>query len=144
MKIQEQDRYHGPALMQIVEHASFKALNRASKAYGHYLVNTDREIFVKYLKVRKSPWVFTVQPSELGPMNAALAANHSLFLCLVCGTETICALTAPELQSIIDMSSSRPQSIRVEVPLGGSCHVGSPTRKLPRAVPHNSFPNKIF
>ena len=28
MKIQEQDIYHGPALMQIVEHPSFKALNR--------------------------------------------------------------------------------------------------------------------
>lgn len=48
MKIQDQDLYHGAALTQIVEHASFKALNRGSEKYGHYLVNKDQHVFIKY------------------------------------------------------------------------------------------------
>lgn len=62
MKIQEQDRFHGAALTQIVEHKSFKALNRASAKYGHYLVNADRHVFTKYSKATRSPWSFTFQP----------------------------------------------------------------------------------
>ena len=59
-KIQKQDLYHGAALTQIVEHPTFKALNRASKNYGHYLVNADREVFVKYSASSSSPWGFTL------------------------------------------------------------------------------------
>ncbi len=52
MKTKEMDLYHGPALTQIVHHDSFKAINKATTKYGHYLVNTDRHVFVKY---RKNP-----------------------------------------------------------------------------------------
>jgi hypothetical protein len=62
MKIQEQDIYHGPGLVQIVEHKSFKALNRASSKYGHYLINTDRHVFAKYSTKKKTPWL---QPDTL-------------------------------------------------------------------------------
>jgi hypothetical protein len=59
MKIQEQDFYHGPALMQIVEHPSFKALNKGSNRYGHYLVNADCHVFVRYSKAEGDAWSFT-------------------------------------------------------------------------------------
>ena len=36
MKIQQKDYFHGAALTQIVEHESFKALNKADSKYGHY------------------------------------------------------------------------------------------------------------
>jgi len=47
MKIQHKDLFHGAALTQLVEHNSFKALNKADDKYGHYLVNTDRRLLVK-------------------------------------------------------------------------------------------------
>lgn len=144
MKIQEQDVYHGPALMQIVEHPTFKALNRASRRYGHYLVNTDRKVFVKYRKNARSPWRFVFAADELAALSTALSGGDRVFVCLVCGHTTICALDAEGLRKVIDITASSPQSIRVEVPLRGSCHVSGSSGKLRRSVPHNSFPNKVF
>jgi len=144
MKIQEQDIYHGPPLMQIVEHPSFKALNRASKGYGHYLVNTDRQVFTKYRKTKRSPWQFVFAPDELSALSNALSGADSVFVCLVCGHATICALNADELRQLVDVAAASQQSIRVEVPSRGSCHVSGSKGKLKRTVPHNSFPNKIF
>src|SRR5688572_18162481 len=139
MKIQEQDVYHGPALMQIVEHQSFKALNRASTYYGHYLVNTDRQVFVKYRKTNRSPWQFIFAPDELAAISRAMSGDGSVFVCLVCGHITICALNSDEMLQLMDFTSTSQQSIRVEVPPGGSCHVSGSKGKLKRTVPHKSF-----
>lgn len=144
MKIQEQDRFHGAALTQIVEHDSFKALNRASAKYGHYLVNADRHVFAKYSKATRSPWSFTFQPHDLQSIQAEISAGHPVFLCLVCGTTTVCALTETEFSSLIDINASGTQWVRVEVPSSGSCHVSGSLGKLKRTVPHNSFPEKVF
>lgn len=144
MKLQEQDRYHGPALVQIVEHQSFKALNRASTKYGHYLVNTDRHVFVKYRTKRKSPWQFTIQPDEIKALRAAVGSGNYVYLCLVCGQTTVCALRKGEIGTLLDLTKARPQWIRVEVPPGGSCHISGSKSSLRRTVPHNAFPEKVF
>lgn len=144
MKIQDQDLYHGAALTQIVEHKSFKALNRASEKYGHYLVNTDKHVFVKYRTVNRSPWTFTVQPDELAVIKAEIDQNYEVFLCLVCGGKTVCALNSEEINNVINSSSNSSQWIRVEVPKGGSCHVNGSVGNLKLSVPHNSFPEKVF
>jgi hypothetical protein len=144
MKIQEQDRFHGPALMQIVEHKSFKALNRASNRYGHYLINTDRQVFVKYRTNKTQSWTFVFQPDELQALRSALKSGDKVYVCLVCGTVTICCLSEEELKTVIDPTSTMQQSVRVDVPKGGSCHVSGSRGALPRVVPHNSFPEKVF
>ena len=144
MKIQEQDRFHGPALMQIVEHKSFKALNRASKGYGHYQINTDRQAFVKYRTSKKPPWTFTFAPDELQAIRSSLKSGDKVYVCLVCGSVTICCLSEEELKGVIDASSAAAQWIRVEVPKGGSCHVSGSRGDLPHVVAHNSFPDKVF
>lgn len=143
MKIQEQDIYHGPALMQIVEHNSFKALNRASGSYGHYLVNTDRHVFVKYRKTDK-PWQFSFAPEDLSDLSKAISDGNKVFVCLVCAHFTICALNVEEISQVLDLTSGSQQSIRIDVPSGGSCHVSGSKGKLKRTVPHNSFPGKVF
>jgi hypothetical protein len=144
MKIQKQDIYHGTALMQIVEHDSFKALNRASTSYGHYLVNADCEVFVKYRDADASPWTFTFQPKDLGAISKAASSGHNVLVCLVCGTTTICALTHAELAAVVDMQSGAQQWVSVEVPTGGSCHVKGSKGPLSKTIPHNSFPSKVF
>jgi hypothetical protein len=145
MKTQEQDLYHGIALMQIVEHESFKALNRATAKYGHYLVNTDREVFVKYRTNNESPWQFTLQNDELQALRkAATKSRNRVFLCLVCGTVTVCALNEDQIRRILDLNDQNPQWVRVAVPPRSSCRVSGSNGELSRTVPHNSFPNKVF
>lgn len=144
MKIQEQDVYHGPALMQIVEHSSFKALNRASQAYGHYLVNTDRQVFAKYRTAKKGPWQFVFSTDDLSAISKASSGSDKVFVCLVCGHFTICVLDFAEFKQLVDLRSSTQQSISVDVPPGGSCHLSGSQGKLKKTVPHNAFPNKVF
>ncbi|MCH8025547.1 MAG: hypothetical protein IH866_02020 [Chloroflexi bacterium] len=145
MKIQKQDIYHGPALMQIVEHPSFTALNKPDEKYGHYIVNTDRQLFVKYRDSDESPWRFTFQPEEIVAIKADIRrSNHETFICLVCGDFSICCLDSSELRSVIDLSSETTQWVSVEVPAGGSQHVAGSNGKLGYTIPHNSYPDKVL
>ena len=54
MKIQKMDMFHGAALTQIVEHPSFKALNKADEKYGHYQINHDRRISIMRIPVKSA------------------------------------------------------------------------------------------
>ncbi len=143
-KVQKQDLYHGAALTQIVEHPPFKALNRASKAYGHYRVNADREVFIKYNATSASPWQFTLQEAEVDALDKALRRSRKIFLCLVCGKTTVCALNGDEIEAVVEFEVPGQTWVRVQVPSGGSCHVTGAGGKLSRVIPHNAFPKKIF
>jgi hypothetical protein len=142
MKVQEQDIYHGIALTQLVEHASFKAINKTSKTYGLYDLNQDRRLFIKYRSNTEEPWSFTFQPAEMEVIGAP--SERDTFVALVCGTTTVCALTLNELETLIDLTNAGSQWVRVEAPPGASMRVLGPLGHLPNVVPHNSYPAKLF
>jgi hypothetical protein len=141
MKVQEQDVFHGPGLVQIVEHQSFKALNRGSEKYGHYLINADRHVFAKYSKKKTSPWSFTFGLDDLQAINDAGSLTYVM---LACGHVTLCALTLDELTEVIDLKAATAQTVTVEVPKRGSCHVKGSKGRMKLAVPHSAFPEKLF
>ncbi|MDK2124328.1 hypothetical protein [Parachitinimonas caeni] len=145
MKIQEKDLYHGAALTQIVEHDSFKALNKGSEKYGHYLINQNRNIFIKHTKNPESPWSFTFQPDDLEFLrNLHEQEGAYLFLCLVCGSSTVCALSGKEIKQILDLCSKNVAWVKVEVPPHGQCHVKGSNGEAGKAIPHRAFPDKLF
>ena len=144
MKIQEQDLYHGTALMQIVEHPSFKALNKGSKRYGHYLVNADCHIFVRYSKSDGDTWSFTFTPDQLEPMNNIIEAAADVYVCFICGEYSICLLNQEQIESVIDVEAVESQWVRVTAPEGKSFRVSGSSGKLKSTVAHNAFPKKMF
>lgn len=144
MKIQTQDLYHGAVLTQITEHPSFKALNKADTLYGHYLVNHDTRLFVKYLTKEISAWNFKFSVTEMQSIQSDMELTENVILCLVCGQETICALNIQDFSRLIDLTSSKNQYITVEVPPGGSMRVKGTAGTLERTLRHNSFPDKLF
>lgn len=144
MKIQKHDRYHGAALAQVVKHEAFKALNRASTKFGHYLVNTDIHLFIRYLTSSSSPWQFCFEPEDIQMLNETMGNSQKVFLCLVCGDKTICALEALQIQAVLDIKANSKQSVSVKVPNRGSCHVSGSNGSLDRTIPHDSFPSKLF
>jgi len=142
MKITDQEIYHGSGLVRIVEHDSFKALNRGKPLkYGHYLINDDRHVFAKHSSNKWSPWQFTFQPDDLKSIRAA---GEKTFVMLVCGRVTVCALTLEELNEVIDLKSAAAQSVTINVPAGGSCHVKGTKGAMSKTIPHSSFPGKLF
>ncbi|ASS73622.1 hypothetical protein CIG75_00600 [Tumebacillus algifaecis] len=145
MRIREQDFFHGAALTRIVEHQSFKALNKADERYGHYLINADTRIFVKYRSNEESPWQFNFTATELEGIREDLVAGARVFLCLVCGETTICALDSEEITTLLDINSTVQQRISVEVrQVRGSMWLSGSLGNLDRSIPHNAFPNKLF
>ena len=144
MQIQEKHLIHGAALTQIVEHESFKALNRAGPEMGHYVVNTDTRLLVKYSKHEASPWSFTFNISHVDILAQDMASGYSVFLCLVCGTTTVIALNEDEIRTAIDLEDSGTQWLRVELPQGGSPHVRGKAGSLKRTIPHKSYPSRLF
>jgi hypothetical protein len=145
MKIQEQDRYHGPALMQIVEHDSFKALNKTDEKYGHYLVNNDTRLWIKYRTTEKRDWRFTIQPSEAADLAADFKLTKKTYLILVCGKHTICCLDRAQIESLIDAKDASSQWIRVEAPAHKNMRItGSLNKRNPILFAHKRFPSCIF
>lgn len=146
MKVQEKDPYHGAALTQIVEHPSFKALNKADDKYGHYLVNHGRRILAKYTKRPDSPWQFTFSEDDMRTVEKDLQASGDsrAFICLVCGDETVCLLDEKEIGELLDVSRSACQWIRVNVPKGCSMRVSGTRGACNQTVSHSWFPDKVF
>lgn len=144
MKIQDKDMFHGAALTQIVESSSFKALNKVDRKYGHYTVNADRRLFVKYRTGNDPPWQFIFHAKELRAIRQDLQTGALVFACLVCGDNTICCLDDEEMRLLINIDSNSRQWIRVDVPMAGSLHVSGSAGKLARTIPHNAFPGKLL
>lgn len=143
MKIQQKDLFHGAALTQLVEHNSFKALNKADSKYGHYLVNTDRRLMVKLTEKSSPPWTFTFQLDDLAILRADVASGFKAFVVLVCGKETICVLPQAQYSSIIDVNAASAQWIRIDVPKA-SMRVRGSSAELKNAVKHKAFPDAVF
>ena len=103
-----------------MEHKSFTALNKADDKYGHYLINANIRLLVKYSPPSNSHWQFTFNESDVKSICDDMAADGiSFFGCLVCGTETVCLLTEQQLAMVIDLDTEDAQWVRVEVPSAG-------------------------
>lgn len=143
MKINEKHLYHGAALAQIVEHASFKALNKAPDgAYGHYILNQGTALWMKYA-TGEPEWQFTFNPTDLVALRGDPSAQ--VLAVLVCGQRSVCLLHRAELVDLIDLSAASSQWLRIGAPAGTGLKVRGqqdPTRA--KTIPHNRFPNELF
>lgn len=142
MKIQQKDYYHGAALTQIVEHQSFKALNKADEKYGHYKINHDVRLMVKRATNDEAPWQFTVNASDLVTIKEDIDSGDYFYLCLVCGLYTVCLLDSKQVETLLNLSLETQQWIKVKNT--GSLRVWSSLAELKGTIPHNAFPDKIF
>ncbi len=143
MKINEKQQYHGPALAQIVDHRSFKALNRAGDGfYGHYLLNQETSIWMKY-STTSDEWRYTFSTDDLEAIGRDRASSS--FIVLVCGHTSICCLTHDDLRELIDESASLPQWVHIQArPNTGLKVRGTKRPDRVMTIPHNRFPDALF
>ena len=144
MKIKDKDWFHGAALTQICEHESFTALNKASEKMGHYQINHDKRILVKYSSFERGPWQFTFRADDVETISEDIDAEQQSFLCLVCGYNTICMLDADEIETLLDLDFDESQWIKVDYPSGGSMRARGSEGELGHVVRHNIFPGGLF
>jgi hypothetical protein len=145
MKIQQQDLFHGAALMQVVEDPQFKALNKAGDGkYGHYVLNNDTRLFVKYTTGAGPEFVFNLSDSDVAAIREDEAAGHNVFLVLVCSDVTICAVVSDDLWVVADEAPNANQQVWVQAEPGKSMRFGKGQHQLERTIPHNSFPTVVL
>lgn len=145
MKVQQQDLLHGAALMQVVEHPGFKALNKAPDGkYGHYVLNNDTRLFIKYTAGNGPDYWFTLSKEDVAAIRKDQTDGHRVFAVLVCGDETICAIPADDLWTVADKKPKGSQQVWVRSDAGKSMRFGHGQDQLLHVVPHNSFPSVVL
>lgn len=110
--IDHKDFMHGAALVAIADSEIFTALNRASVKYGHYVVNHNRHLFLKY-NDGKGPGVcfFTFSGEDKARISGEAAPL--VFTVLVCGNEVVRGITREELSRLIPLTTAAASTVKV-------------------------------
>lgn len=143
MTIDYKDFMHGAALVAVADSEQFTALNKASRKYGHYIVNYDRHLFVKYCEgAGPGDYSFTFNPSDKRRL-IHVDPNARAFSVLVCGDEAIAALSVAELDELIELDRSDAQGLRVVAPAGKQLRFRGSIGEL-GPLPRSAFPRRVL
>jgi len=141
--IDKKDFMHGAALVAIADAPGFTALNKIGNKYGHYVVNHDRHIFIKYTLGDGPTFVFTFSDSDKLELvvTSQTARAYSVF---VCNDVAITALPVEELGKIIDLHKPTNEQVHIVAEPGKQLWVSGPQGELAHAIPRNAFPHSIL
>ncbi|HEY9391735.1 MAG TPA: hypothetical protein VIR27_18435 [Mycobacteriales bacterium] len=142
MGIDLKDFMHGAVLVAIAEDPRFTALNKGSTHYGHYLVNHDRHMFVKY-NSGPGDYYFTFSAEEVRRI-LGTRRPQGTFVVLVCGHEAITGISSTELRSLIDVRSSAQQQVRVSARPRKQLRLYGPGHSELGPIPRNAFPDRVL
>jgi hypothetical protein len=147
--IDNRDRMHGGALMQIVKHPSFTSLNNVESTrnkYGHYVLNGEVRILMKYSSNKNGRWGFTFRDDDLRHLAADMSniPKKPVFLVLICD-DKICALDRGKINDLLDTSKPGQQVVTVFKPMKRALmRVTSKLRGTPFMVPDSDFPARLL
>ncbi|MET9587666.1 hypothetical protein ABZY10_32160 [Streptomyces sp. NPDC006539] len=140
--IDKKDFMHGAALVAIADSDMFTALNRASVKYGHYVINHDRHLFIKYNDGSGPGDYFFTYSGEDKQRIISLGADR-VFTILVCGNEVVTGISREELAQLITMTDALASTVRVSAQQGMQLRISGPVGELP-LIPRRSFPSRIL
>jgi hypothetical protein len=149
MRMKMQDELHGAALMPLIKHADFVALNRApDKASGHYAVNSDIRVLVK-IDRSSPPCNFRIGGDDIVRLQSDKDSQNRVFLVLVCGG-AVCALDWDKLIHSLDFSPTRPGQQTLSVEPSGGARVKILSKKVRQTLPRGllvsqaRYPDKLL
>lgn len=148
--IRHKDFMHGAALVAIAQHRNFSALNKASGKYGHFKVNHDCHVFIKYRDESAQDshlgqdYIFTFKEDEVRLMRDSKSRTSTVYAVLVCGDEAITALSLSQLGELIDLPPTHQQWVNVHAEPRKRLRVRGPKGQLKRPVPRKAFPDQIL
>ncbi|WP_425900967.1 hypothetical protein [Streptomyces sp. DT203] len=140
--IDHKDFVHGAALVAIADSEMFTALNRASVKYGHYVVNHDRHLFLKY-NDGKGPgdYFFTFSGEDKARISGEAAPL--VFTVLVCGNEVVTGITREELSGLVPLTTAAASTVKVSARQGRQLRISGPDGQLP-LISRRLFPDRIL
>lgn len=146
MAIDKKDFMHGAALVAIADSSNFTALNKASVKYGHYIVNQDRHVFIKYStqpRANTSTYAFTFDAEDKRRIADQIARGGKVFVVLVCGDVVITLVTGDDFGGLVDLGSDNSSAVTVTAEPGKWLRVVSKVKEL-APIPRNAFPGLVL
>lgn len=146
--INNRDPYDGIVLRSLAKYGEpFQIADLGDKA-GHFCLNEDAFLLVKYASRNRSPWQFTFRPDDI----ETLVNDHNRgglfggsYVCLVCGYNSLCALQEGEWSVLLDLNEvENQQTICVRRSPRSSFEVTGFAGSLSRKVSASRFPALIF
>lgn len=146
--ITTRDPYEGIVLRHLIKHDDPVRVTEIGDKLGHFCLNDDAFLLVKYSSRDRSPWRFTFRPDDIRTLihdqNQGGLFGGS-YVCLVCGLESLCALREEEWSTLLDLTMTEgQQTITVRRDPQSSFEVAGSSGKLDRKVPASRFPGLIF
>lgn len=160
--IDDDQMFHGAALVQIAEYPAFKAINRFGNtaARGAFRINTDTGLYLKHASHPTDShreYAFTFSKKNLSDLKYLRTQCSTLFLGLVCvKAKQICCISADEFDKHVERRRKelgRPEDqyqLLVTMPHGRSfrVYVNAPRKKRlslkQQKVSRNRFPKALF
>lgn len=149
MAFSQEDQFHGAALIQIVDHPSFTALN-AGNERGLYRINDHAALYAKYSqRPGNGRWQFTFDSRHQeicrDQFNAYDVVDRGKFwIALICVNDWVCLIDYPMYEQLLGPNYRDSRRMVVERQPDGSYWVSGPNGQWPNAVPKNAFPGVIF
>lgn len=146
--INSRDPYYGVVLRSLAKYGEpFHIAELGDKA-GHFCLNEDAFLLVKYSSRNRSPWRFTFRLDDIRTLiddqNQGGLFGGS-YVCLVCGFDSLCALREDEWSTLLDLTAaSGQQTVTVSRDPRSSFEVTSSSGNLSRKIPASRFPSLIF
>lgn len=134
---------HGAALAQIVNHESFTSLNKVPGTYGHYIINTDRRLFIKYRDADRPPWQFNFQVDEVLSIGKSQLADPT-YVAMVCGTDGVACVSSEELFELLEARPLDQQSVTIHRPPRGSYRIYHGDWTLRNTIARSRFPDRVI
>lgn len=143
VSIHKKDFMHGAALVAIADAEGFTALNKLGTKYGHYVVNHDRHIFIKYTLGDGPEFLFNFSDSDKLELTVSAQVARA-FAVLVCNDEAIVALPTTELTKLIDLHKPTGEQVRIVAEPGKQLWISGPQGELTHAVARTDFPANVL
>jgi hypothetical protein len=145
--INVRDPYDGIVLRRLAKYGeSFQISDLRDKA-GHFCLNGDAFLLVKYSSRNRSPWRFTFKPDDL----ETLLNDHNQgglfgdsYVCLVCGFNSLCVLREDEWSAVLDLKKNGQQTMVVRRRPRSSFAVSGSSGDLDQNIPASRFPELVF
>lgn len=146
--ITTRDSYEGVVLRHLIKHDDTARIAEIGDKAGHFCLNDDAFLLVKYSSRNCSPWRFTFRPDDVKTLVSDQSQGGLFggsYLCLVCGFQSLCALREDEWSSLLDLNTTvEQQTVVVRRSPRSSFEVTSSAGSLNRTIPASRFPALIF
>lgn len=146
--ITERDKFYGVVLRHLTRHEELSNVREVGDKAGHFCLNDNAFLLVKYSSSDTAPWRFTFRPDDIRTLiddqNEGGLFGGS-YVCLVCGFKSLFALREDEWSTLLDLGGrSRQQTLSVRKDLRSSFEVRGTSGQLGHKIPASRFPSLVF